>query len=1137
MENKKLAKDLIRSIFADTKESNPIIHIQKKSYLIPFEGNVTKRFIKIASSTYVNLEEPEKVWRLEVLEGKPYIVALEKSNIIQAEDYDVHEAVQGVMLYKGDKVIANIPLPPTADAKTIAERLKEKVASLSHLPPKLLIDVVTKEASSLSNTFVDIKTYHTKVAELSPKSKLYDELHKIKFPSNIGERFELAISKIKGDKSKVNLIQNIVNSFKNVLNKIRSKMLTIKNKGDISEEELNKMLREFGIGLEDLGADILKTESTIQRLVTAKKPTSKNPANKKPTNPVESTVSAEEEFRALFADLFLTLGKIKENLLTIVKQLFQSSGGVTEKATDFLRRVTPKGEYGAPLSLLDQLAVIHQLSLLPSKEEPQAVYEVMKNTMLSDFAPKVEELQQVLTSKAAETGTFSEIVSELNKIIKQTKDSSTYILKLSGKYPNNKNVQTYFKKLFFVLKDYLDSSKLLSDTSSSLRDSLSTAYKVTTKIFVNLPSGENIGNVLNLALPGVKDVGLSYSISSKWLDLFEKLYESIQTALSIADTSSKGDSNEEKELVALQPDLKKASILVYNIIQRMTKKLSEQIPAETVLKELSSEVANTRKLGEFLADALSLASVIDPNRLSPQVVSTILTSVLPALIDPTFAFKESSLSSFIKVSYTSASVLDELITRINKFYDIWNKFKDDAYTFIVVAEQGRSLFGHLETEEEEEESFWGPIHQFYSEPLPVAASLKRLLKKSASPESLNVEQIADSYREAIEMLRFIYKKMYEGLNSTIPRKSVIKALKDIGITDVENVVEALPDRMYGKFLAVLLGNLGKLFNPEEAQVATPSAGSGSVQVVTEYPRTPSTETATKSKRFLSSLGIPEEYIDFLSNISHPMLEVSTQLPKDVREEISKSVPSSVSPITDLPFKQRLEIFPEVAPASVYIPSMGWETFDRLYKGLRSTFESLGSTLEEQVVSLYQAVKSPAGSQLISTLKNVELAAPLYFYETQKKTAKDVMQLSDDKISQILAQRGIQASPTRVKAIAQMYFFRNEDQAKKVIKEWEKHIKELSTEYSTPLKMIKPSLQERAKKYFSKPNNLTSFLENLSATGVYQFESIKDPYSEKAEKLRTALKSGDIVSALSLFSGRAAYILREQLDKVLSDLNK
>lgn len=1134
MLNKKLAEFLIRTTFTQTSNTPTFdTPTQKKSYLIPFEGEVTKRFMKIASSTYVDLSEPEKVWRLEVLEGKPYIVALEKSNILHTEDYDVHDAVQGIMLYKGDRVIANIPLPPTADAKAIATRLKEKVSSLNHLPPQLMVEVITKEASLLSNTFINMTEYQTKVAakkkEQPATQSLYEYVKSIKpvLPPDMGSRFEAAITTLKGDQKKINLVQHIVDSYERLIRAIQRNSPTIHyiaQSMGIDTLELEDILAELG---REVKAYLDKL--FISRLVIA----------------AESP--DVEAFRTLFADLFVGLGQIKNAITSIVGYTTQPEGPSFPGAELIRRRRVTEMEEGgeatgSAVSLQEQLAAI----ISSGGKEPQATYEVMKGKVLDELASQAERLQSVLNAGAKKVGSFSELRSRLvDELIPETVSASRFVLKLVSRRPANNKIRIFNERIYAMAEDYLESTNLLSGISTELKDALSFSYRATSEIFVNLPhSGQSLsGSPFSLSRPSEKEKGMLMTTRSRELAQFESVVRATQLAAEILNDARKGRSEEEKELVAQESNLKRALTIAEQILARLQQQLARQIPPKVVLKDLSTQMEGLQKLHDILSDVLPLASSVRPERLPPQLVSQILVSILPVLIDPTF-YKTEALFQFIKLAVGSPIFSESLIgalsvsiSKIEEFYRAWVRFESDANAFLAAVEQGKSLLGEIEEEESLESGLFQPVPQT----LPIAAALKQILK-TAAPEGLSLEQVLQRDIDAAKAQRVMYSQLFNALNTAMPRDTVIRALKGIGIRGVDSVVEKMPNRLYGRFLSTLLGNLGEMFTPGETQVAIPSSGRGSVQVETEFaPGMPLTRGPQAAKELLSAIGIPEIYIDVIRDISYqPQLGVTMDMPREVKKEIRKETPLTgepgMTPEYSLPEEEKL-IFPETPKPSLFVPEIDWGTFSQLYPRLKPVLEGLGTSLEDQVVSLYQAVKSPVGHQLIKSLRDAKFVAPLYFYETQKTTAEDVIRLSNKKVIDALTRKGIQANPVVVKSIARTFFFENPEQARQAAESWKKYVSELAETYSTPVKFIEPSLQEKVKEYFADPAHMMSFMTDLANTGVHQLVSAAKGESETGDKLRKGLRKGDLASVMSLFSGQAAYVLREQLDKVLSTLGR
>lgn len=1135
MQNKKLAESLIRSAFNPQVESNSKVLVQKKSYLIPFEGEVTKKFMKIASSTYVDLSEPEKVWRLELLEGKPYIVALERSNILTAEDYDVHDAVQGVMVYKGNKVIANIPLPPAADAKAIASKLKERVASINHLPSQLIIEVLTKEASSLSSVFINIPQLQnqTKIAaKKEPASEgLREYLKKVtpQLPSDMGARFEVLMKEVKKDPKKVELIQDIVDSYEKLIRAIQSNSPSVryitKSLG-IDTTELEDLLKEFG-----KEAKLYLDQQFLSRLIIAAE---------------DPTV---EKARTLFADLLVGMAQIKNDLTTIIGYTTQPEGPSMPGATLIRRRRQGEDDEiasGSAVSIQQQLAAIIALQTVPEfkDESAQKVYGLMEGKVMETLAAEAERLQSALDSGAEKVGSFSELRTKLaDQLIPETQDAAKFVLKLTSKRPANNQIKIFNQRVFTTMEDYVASTNLLSSVTTELKDALAFSYTASSEIFINLPhSGRSLsGDPFTFSRPRDREEGMKLNVRSRELSQFQTVVEAARIAMQILNDSRKGRSEEEKELVAQEGNLKQVLPIAEQILARLQQQLSSHVPPRVILKDLSTHSPGMKKIYDVLSDVLPLASSIAPDRLSPQLVAQILTSILPVLTDPAF-YKTEALLQLIKLATDApanfgalSKALSTAADKVERFYQIWTEFERNANTFLATVEQGRTLLARAE----EESGFKFNLPEFITQmqPAALAASLKQILK-TAAPKELSFEQVQQRDIEASKALRALYNQLFASLNNAMPRATVIKALTDAGISKADTIIDKLPNRLYGRFLTTLLGNLGGMFTPDDSQIAIPSSGEGSVQVVTSAPGVSVTEGPQSAKNLLSAIGIPDIYTDIVQDAAYkPQLGVTLDMSKELKRQIREEVPLKGQPNMAPEFGMSGEekiLLPEIPKPSLYVPEIGWSTFDQLYKQLKPALQALGSSIEDQIASLYAAYKSPAGHSLIKSLRSVELAAPLYFYEVYNRTADDVAQANPKKVAEALARRDIQANPAVAKALAKMFFFQSPEQAQQVAKKWKEHVEYLAESYATPVKFIDQSLQERAKKYFMEPAHMVSFMNTLADTGVYQLVNAAKAESEVGAKLKRALRSGDLATAMSLFSGQAAYVLREQLDKALAE---
>lgn len=111
-------------------------------------------FLKIADDLYVKSTDLSSLWRMEYMEGVPYIISVD-SGVVFRRDYDVDVMPTGdIGVYSGDRPLTVLSINKYADAEKVALELRKHAASYTHLPEQLFISALKKLVSNIEKKHI-----------------------------------------------------------------------------------------------------------------------------------------------------------------------------------------------------------------------------------------------------------------------------------------------------------------------------------------------------------------------------------------------------------------------------------------------------------------------------------------------------------------------------------------------------------------------------------------------------------------------------------------------------------------------------------------------------------------------------------------------------------------------------------------------------------------------------------------------------------------------------------------------------------------------------------------------------------------------------------------------------------------------
>jgi hypothetical protein len=522
MRNQQKAQEILNGIFLPAQiTKHASFDIQ--NYMQPFTEETKKKLVKVAYSTYVERDNPARKWHMEYVEGRPYIVALEENIMITADSYDIREAAQGAMIYKGDVVIDDIPLPVTTDVKAVVSHLKGYTEEYKHLPPELFLEVVRKSATELSTRFTKAesgslaktaarkkkvqKSTEDKDTEESdgakgsvPNIELYDQTDpkQLELLSGIGQQslsdieYQKLLARDRQSKPIKDLVNNVLPSKEQLLSdakgtKLEPMIKTMYNEQARIDKELSKTL-----GVESLAA----LGEEFHDVMTGKSSLDNNGQKKVLMGFLHATITVANMARSMMFPMFDQMASITEHFK---KELEKSPEFKTGKGIAFSPELQVKVQ--SLTKLFGFLAATNYMEQFKGKK-------VLTVEDYDVFLSKVKGDMQLVKRK------LSEVSEEEAKLLKEAGEISLTLA-------SNKELKnTFYDKVGNLL--------YLSEKQKEVYGLINIAsHTVTTSVLAQFMTPEGVPG------PVTTQTGLSMSHT---LHPLSSLMESIEKAVTYVPT-------------------------------------------------------------------------------------------------------------------------------------------------------------------------------------------------------------------------------------------------------------------------------------------------------------------------------------------------------------------------------------------------------------------------------------------------------------------------------------------------------------------------------------------------------------------------------------------------------------------------
>jgi hypothetical protein len=246
MSGKDTARKILSQLFnSNIKPQSNIIKVEAR-FIEDLTPEVKNELVKIAYNTYVKKSDLSRVWTIERIDGKDYVVAVDSGRQL-SYNYDIKHSDSDIQIVRGDEVLASFPVDELTDVKGLASFLKNKAAMYKFLPGQLFVQAMRNDFESFKKVFISSNALMRKSAEdaedivqVSPETRILNNNEAIDFVKKImGEEAEGFIDKLfirkteqfmRARKDLSNETkQEIINKLQQRNNQIKSEILTIIN--------------------------------------------------------------------------------------------------------------------------------------------------------------------------------------------------------------------------------------------------------------------------------------------------------------------------------------------------------------------------------------------------------------------------------------------------------------------------------------------------------------------------------------------------------------------------------------------------------------------------------------------------------------------------------------------------------------------------------------------------------------------------------------------------------------------------------------------------------------------------------------------------------------------------------------------
>jgi len=153
MSGKDTARKILNQLFNSNLKPQPNIIKVEARFIEDLTPEVKNELVKIAYNTYVKKSDLSRVWTIERIDGKDYVVAVDSGRQL-SYNYDIKHSDSDIQIVRGDEVLASFPVDELTDVKGLASFLRNKAAMYKFLPSQLFVQAMRNDFESFKKVFI-----------------------------------------------------------------------------------------------------------------------------------------------------------------------------------------------------------------------------------------------------------------------------------------------------------------------------------------------------------------------------------------------------------------------------------------------------------------------------------------------------------------------------------------------------------------------------------------------------------------------------------------------------------------------------------------------------------------------------------------------------------------------------------------------------------------------------------------------------------------------------------------------------------------------------------------------------------------------------------------------------------------------
>ena len=163
MSGKDTARKILSQLFNSNPNPQPNIIKVEAIFIEDLTPEVKNKLVKIAYNTYVKKSDLSRVWTIERIDGKDYVVAVDSGRQL-SYNYDIKHSDSDIQIVRGDEVLASFPVDELTDVNSLASFLRNKAAMYKFLPSQLFVQAMRNDFESFKKVFISANALMRKSA-------------------------------------------------------------------------------------------------------------------------------------------------------------------------------------------------------------------------------------------------------------------------------------------------------------------------------------------------------------------------------------------------------------------------------------------------------------------------------------------------------------------------------------------------------------------------------------------------------------------------------------------------------------------------------------------------------------------------------------------------------------------------------------------------------------------------------------------------------------------------------------------------------------------------------------------------------------------------------------------------------------